>query len=84
MGLNRDRTPGRDELAAEIQRLAPWHLLVDVRDGVDTNTGNQEHSDGRKVSLVDGKEIFTRLMTRIYPEGLKGKSFFDKVRDFLD
>jgi SAM-dependent methyltransferase len=79
MELSHVNTVGRDELVAEIQRLGPWHLLVDVCDGVDTNTGNQQNQDGRKVSLVNGKDNFSRLMSKIYPEGLSGKSFFDNA-----
>jgi SAM-dependent methyltransferase len=79
MEISHGTTAGRDALVTEIQRLGPWHLLVDVCDGVNTNTGNQQHKDGRKVTLVNGKENFSRLMTKIYPEGLTGKSFFDNA-----
>jgi SAM-dependent methyltransferase len=79
MDLSHAGIAGREELIAEIQRLGPWHHLVDVCDGVDTNTGNQQNQDGRKVSLVNGKDNFSRLMSKIYPEGLSGKSFFDNA-----
>jgi tRNA (mo5U34)-methyltransferase len=69
--------PDKEWLATEIKRLGPWHLLIDVRDGVDTNTGDQMGPNGRKISLVDGGPRFRSLMSRIYPEGLDGRTFFD-------
>jgi SAM-dependent methyltransferase len=66
-----------DDIADEVRRLAPWHLKVEIRDGLDTSIGASAGADGPRVSFVDGKAAFVTKMKRIYPDGLAGKSFID-------
>ena len=67
------------ELSSSIEELGPWHLVVDVRDGITTQIENQKHTDGRMISQVDGKVVFDQLIGKLYPDGLAGKSFFDNA-----
>lgn len=66
-----------DELKSQVEALAPWHLLVELNDEVNTVASSQVHTDGRKTSLVDGKRRFDRIAKSIYPDGMKGKTFLD-------
>lgn len=66
-----------EEIKAEVRRLAPWHLKVDIRDGIDTSVGASAQTTAQRVSLVDGQRPFVKQIKRIYPEGLAGKSFID-------
>jgi SAM-dependent methyltransferase len=69
----------KEELLSEIQRLGPWHLKVKIRDGIDTGMGPNMDEGGRQVSLVDGQANLRNLVSKIYPDGLKGKTFFDNA-----
>lgn len=78
--MSADNTPevlSNPALKAEVERMAPWHLLVDINDEVNTLASSQEHTDGRETSLVSGKPLFDRLMGAIYPDGMQGKDFLD-------
>jgi len=68
-----------DQLIKEVKELAPWHVNVDIRDGITTEVSKEDgEHEGRFVSFIDSKNRFVDLINNIYGDkGLKGKSFFD-------
>jgi len=64
-------------LAKQIENLGPWHHVLDVRDGLTTKIERITNSDGKKISAIDPRLPFQRIMDKIYPQGLVGKSFLD-------
>jgi SAM-dependent methyltransferase len=78
--------PTSDDLKAEIIRLGPWHLDVQVTPELstvaflDTPPGTYEGSgalDPAKISFFNPRQDFDRLIGRIFPDGLGGRSFLD-------
>lgn len=70
------------ELRSEIARLAPWHLDVQVTPTLSTAAfleAQVQHDPkhGHVSFLKEGRESFQRLLSRIYPSGLAGKSMLD-------
>ena len=62
-----------------MRSLAPWHLQVDVRDGVSTADAADAKFDPKfgQVSFLDAAPGYRGLMTRLYPDGLAGRSVLD-------
>jgi len=65
--------PAPDTVEAEIIRLAPWHLDVELKTGVTTSLAPR----GETVSFADPKRWFVREVTSVYRNGLDGKRFLD-------
>jgi len=68
-----------DSLRRELVALAPWHMKVDVRDGVTTADAANVEVDPKfgKVSFHDIEPVYKSLMTSLYPDGLAGRSVLD-------
>jgi 2-polyprenyl-3-methyl-5-hydroxy-6-metoxy-1,4-benzoquinol methylase len=67
------------QLREAIIRLGPWHHDIEVRDGITTRVSQDAEYDGAfgKVTLLDDRQEFVRRMTRVYPDGLEGRSVLD-------
>ena len=67
------------DLRRELQALAPWHMKVDVRDGVTTADAADAEADSKvgKPSFLDPGPGYRALMTSLYPDGLAGRSVID-------
>jgi SAM-dependent methyltransferase len=63
-------------LKAELERLGPWHIEVEVVPGLTTAVARDERRDGG-LAFKPPKKRFTRLLSRIYPNGLEGRSVLD-------
>lgn len=71
-----------DQLIGSMRRLAPWHLEVEVRDGLTTaaavDSGNDTQRSGTgPIEFRSPGERFRRMMLDIYPDGLGGRSVLD-------
>jgi SAM-dependent methyltransferase len=69
-----------EALRAEIRALAPWHHDVDILPGVSTwevGAGASYDQELGAPIRVKVAEHFTPLLTRLFPEGLGGRSFLD-------
>lgn len=75
-----------EELRAEIIRLGPWHLEVEVAPGLTTRAfldappGTYQgsgHLDPSRISFLDPRRDFETTLPQIYPAGLEGRSFLD-------
>jgi tRNA (mo5U34)-methyltransferase len=70
------------ELRAEVIRLGPWHIDVEItpevstRASLDAPPGTYPESFGR-VKMYDPREGFLRRLGRLFPEGLAGRSVLD-------
>jgi tRNA (mo5U34)-methyltransferase len=73
------------ELKKEIIRLGPWHLDVQVRPELSTSafleapegTYDAKLGEGRRVSFINPRRSWQRMMKALYPSGLEGRSFLD-------
>lgn len=63
-----------DATRSDLERLAPWHFDVELRNGLRTTDGNPAASEN--VPVVDPNELF-QVMRRIFPDGLAGRSLLD-------
>ncbi len=66
-------------LLEKLRQLAPWHFDLELSEGLHTIDGNRtEYGDTnlRNVVAIDPRELVP-LLTRIYPEGLRGKRVLD-------
>jgi SAM-dependent methyltransferase len=61
-------------LRTEVERLAPWHFDLQLAEGLRTIDVNA--AEGKHMGVVDPNEL-AKLLRRIYPDGLQGRSFFD-------
>lgn len=62
-----------------LAEMAPWHFEIEIVPGVWTHEFNQEsykEKHKHKVRTINPSEL-KALLTRFYPQGLKGKSFLD-------
>ncbi len=66
-------TTVRDELLVEMRGLAPWHIEVEVTPELSTRDVGEEHLE----RLYVRRENFLRLIERIYPDGVAGRSVLD-------
>jgi hypothetical protein len=65
-------------LRREIRDLGPWHLDVEVVPGL--RTGDVEptpEAAAHAVEFVRAEDAFVRMMRRVHPDGLQGRSFLD-------
>jgi hypothetical protein len=67
------------QLREEIVRLAPWHLEVEVSDGLTTAVSRQNGDDGSGISFLDARERvrWHEHLRTIYPDGLQGRTVID-------
>jgi SAM-dependent methyltransferase len=77
------------ELRAEIIRLGPWHLDIEVRPGVTTGAYAEAVRSGEvqvagegdrnpdHVSMLRPRHGWDAMIRRLYPSGLEGRSFLD-------
>jgi SAM-dependent methyltransferase len=77
--LQRGAETEQKRLRRELRELAPWHLKVDVREGVTTADAGKARAGRRlgPVSFVDAGPAYRALITRIFPTGLEGRSVLD-------
>ena len=77
--LRRGPVSEAERLRLEVRSLAPWHLAVEVRDGVTTAHGADAKVDPKlgKVSFLDAAPGYRALMSSVYPDGLAGRSVLD-------
>ncbi len=72
-------------LKEQIINLGPWHLDVQVTPEISTSVfleadpGRYPKSEGTVNFIRGGKDKFSSLMNRIYPQGLAGKRFLDSA-----
>jgi hypothetical protein len=83
---NRRISTTPDELKAEIVRLGPWHLDLDVTPEVSTAAfleappctyEGSGHLDPGRITLIDPRPQFEALFGRVYPDSLDGRTFLD-------
>jgi 2-polyprenyl-3-methyl-5-hydroxy-6-metoxy-1,4-benzoquinol methylase len=69
----------QERLRRELRELAPWHLDVEVRDGVRTADAadTQVKPEFGSVSFLDAGPSYRALVNRLYPAGLAGRSVLD-------
>lgn len=73
----------RSETMQQIQAMSPWHMNIQLDNGL--NTGQAFSEDGRNLDLSQNEGItllhlrdsFLGQMDKIYPDGLAGKRFLD-------
>lgn len=66
-------TASEQELRDEIVRLGPWHLDVEVTEGL--STGGV--AEAEKTQFKDDRSDWRDFIQSIYPNGLDGRSFLD-------
>jgi SAM-dependent methyltransferase len=69
-------------LRAEIARLAPWHLKVEVTPEISTSPASETEGATypptlKSVAFLDARQSFQEMMNKIYPDGLAGRTFLD-------
>ncbi|HEV2785351.1 MAG TPA: methyltransferase domain-containing protein [Solirubrobacteraceae bacterium] len=67
-------------LRAEMMRLAPWHLGVEIAAGVSTNDSREGMSFSDQpegVAFFDGREFWHHQLRSVYPRGLEGRTCLD-------
>jgi len=73
--------PSPDSLREEIRRLGPWHYDVHVTDGISTHVAHEEGPGtdplGASVSFLDVRPSFMSTLSRVYPNGLAGRTMLD-------
>lgn len=69
----------QERLRREVLELAPWHMKIDVREGVSTADALDAEVDPKfgKVSFHDVEPGYKNLMSSLYPDGLAGRSVLD-------
>jgi tRNA (mo5U34)-methyltransferase len=71
------------DLRAEVIRLGPWHLDVEInpelstRAFLDAPKGTYDRSVFGHVTFRSAREGFVNRMARLYPDGLQGRSVLD-------
>jgi tRNA (mo5U34)-methyltransferase len=84
--MNPSPTKDLGELKEEIIRLGPWHLDVQVTPELSTSAfleapeGTHDSgspTEGGPVSFLNDRPGWQRQVSKIYPEGLEGRSFLD-------
>jgi SAM-dependent methyltransferase len=76
------RNPSLDELRAEVVRLGPWHIDVEITPELSTSAfleappGTYPASFGR-VGFQSPRKGVLRKMRRLYPDGLAGRRVLD-------
>ncbi|RFP91125.1 class I SAM-dependent methyltransferase [Rhodobacteraceae bacterium 63075] len=65
------------ELQKEIQELGPWHHRLELREGIYTQSSHPQDKTGMTVSIVDPVSAFDLATSRVFPNGLQGRSFLD-------
>jgi SAM-dependent methyltransferase len=65
------------DLSARVEALAPWHHTVSLRGGVVTRSRQNETGTGERIMAYDPAQGFERIIGRIFPGGLDGRSFLD-------
>jgi SAM-dependent methyltransferase len=73
---------GSASLIEDLRQLGPWHLDVEVRDGLTTASARDSGTDSGPlesgpIEFRSPGERFRRLMLEIYPHGLEGRSVLD-------
>ncbi len=71
-----------EQIKRDIVELAPWHINVQVTDGISTQVAVEEADAGNPeiefhVSFLDPRDGFVKTMQTMYPAGLQGRSFLD-------
>lgn len=76
-------TNAEPDLRAEVIRLGPWHLDVEItpelstRAFLDAPEGTYDHSVFGPVTFRSAREGFVSRMARLYPGGLEGRRVLD-------
>jgi SAM-dependent methyltransferase len=69
------------QLGSQIVALGPWHLDVQIRNGLSTraflDAPKVAHQDQGYVSFISPRDGFRRQLLRLFPRGLEGRSFLD-------
>jgi len=65
-----------ESLRDAVESLAPWHFDIRLSDDFTTRDGNTTAAEGAPIAIVDPDEL-RPLLTKLYPEGLKGRTFLD-------
>jgi tRNA (mo5U34)-methyltransferase len=67
-----------ESLLQEMEILGPWHMRVSLNDELHTGmTGAQDGAKLQSPSLLNKEKHFKWIINKAYPDGLKGKTFFD-------
>jgi tRNA (mo5U34)-methyltransferase len=78
-----DRALSDGELRAEIVRLGPWHIDVEIRPGVSTAAfrdappGTYSEEEASSITFHNPHDGFLRRLYRAFPDGLEGRSVLD-------
>jgi len=71
-------TKSDEVLINEMEAIGPWHMDIALNERVTTGmTSAQDREKSLSPSLLSKERHFKRVLTRIYPDGLAGKTFSD-------
>jgi len=71
-------TEADQKMLDEMNELGPWHMAISINDRL--SSGMTEAKDAEKSlspSMLDKQDDFKSLISKLYPRGLKGKTFSD-------
>ncbi|WP_421704128.1 class I SAM-dependent methyltransferase [Aliiroseovarius sp.] len=64
-------------LTEQLEALGPWHHRIALQDGVVTQSASQTTATGQNIMSYEPKRAVDRILGRIFPDGLQGRSFLD-------
>ncbi|MGJ8572795.1 MAG: methyltransferase domain-containing protein [Hoeflea sp.] len=65
------------KLREEMEALGPWHQKLKLREGIYTQSSQEQDKTGETVHIVDPLHGFNFATRAIFPDGLQGRSFLD-------
>ncbi|MEM9049933.1 MAG: class I SAM-dependent methyltransferase [Pseudomonadota bacterium] len=68
---------GIEELKARVAELGPWHMDIEIRDGVRTATNDVNADSSKAPSLRDPGKHVAQVVRKVYRGKLSGQSFLD-------
>ena len=73
-----------DQIKQKIMELGPWHIDVKVTPDLSTAAFLEAPADSytgdkaiNRVSFIQPRDAWVKMMRRIYPDGLQGRSFME-------
>jgi len=71
-------TKSDETLISEMEAIGPWHMDIALNERVTTGmTAAQDSEKSLSPSLLAKEKHFKKVLSRIYPDGLTGKTFSD-------
>ena len=66
-----------EDLAAEMEKMGPWHHRIEMREGLFTGSSVQVDPTGSPVTYIDTAQSFETSIKHVLPDGMEGRSFLD-------